>query len=77
MKQAAIAGNDPSKRIEMTEPPLDPEQKRIWRSIARGDEPSWDEAFAGFKSAVDWPSAYFWRELSAYYPDAKVVVRQD
>jgi len=26
MNQAAIAGKDPSKRIEMTEPPLDPEQ---------------------------------------------------
>lgn len=58
----------------MKEVIADPDQLRIWRSIARGDEPSWEEAFAGYRSAVDWPSAYFWRELSAYYPDAKVLL---
>jgi hypothetical protein len=54
----------------------DPEQKRIWRSIACGDEANWGEVFAGYHSAVDWPSAYFWRELSAYYPNAKVLLTQ-
>ena len=49
-------------------------QRKIWRSISRGDEPDWDRAFAGYKSAVDWPSAFFWRELAAYYPDAKVLL---
>jgi hypothetical protein len=56
-----------------------PGQTRLWRAIAhanesRVSEPNWDEAFAGYSSAVDWPSAYFWRELSAYYPDAKVLL---
>jgi hypothetical protein len=58
----------------MKEVIVDPEQLRIWRSISRGDEPDWDEAFAGFNSAVDWPSAYFWRELSICYPDAKILL---
>ena len=58
----------------MKEVIADSEQKRIWRSIARGDEANWDEAFAGYNSAVDWPSAYFWRELSTYYPDAKILL---
>ncbi len=34
----------------------------------------WDAAFAGYRSAVDWPAAYFWRQLSATYPDAKILL---
>lgn len=56
-----------------------PEQTRIWRSIAhdsekQNSEQNWDEVFTGYNSAVDWPSAYFWRELSAYYPNAKILL---
>ena len=51
-----------------------PEQVALWRSAAAGALPDWDEAFAGYDCAVDWPAAYFWRELSAYYPDAKIVL---
>lgn len=58
----------------MKEVIADPEQVRIWRTIGRGGAPNWEEAFAGYGCAVDWPSAYFWRELSAYYPDAKVLL---
>jgi len=63
----------------MKEVIADPEQTRLWRSIARADpataaEPDWEHVFAGFKCAVDWPSAFFWRELSEYYPQAKVIL---
>ena len=51
-----------------------PAQTRLWRSISHGSEANWDEAFAGYKACVDWPSSYFWRELSAYYPDAKILL---
>jgi hypothetical protein len=51
-----------------------PRQLDIWRAAAQGDLPDWDEAFAGYRSTVDWPSAYFWRELSAYYPEAKILL---
>lgn len=51
-----------------------PGQTRVWRSIAQGNEPNWHEAFAGYSSAVDWPSAYFWRELSEHYPGAKILL---
>jgi hypothetical protein len=51
-----------------------PEQLALWRSIANGDPPDWERAFAGYQSAVDWPSAYFWRELSGYYPDARIIL---
>jgi hypothetical protein len=68
----------------MKEVIADPEKIRLWRSIARGihapatvstvDEPRWEQAFAGYSAAVDWPSAYFWRELSEYYPRAKILL---
>jgi hypothetical protein len=46
----------------------------IWRGIAAGATPDWDRAFAGFGSAVDWPSAAYWRETAAHFPDAKVLL---
>ena len=51
-----------------------PAQLALWRSVARGDKPDWDLVFAGYRCAVDWPSAFFWRELSAFYPRAKVLL---
>ena len=40
-------------------------QRDIWRAIAAGAAPDWERAFAGYRSTVDWPGAYFWRELAA------------
>jgi hypothetical protein len=37
----------------------------------RGD---WDTLFAGCESTVDWPAAFFYRELMEKYPDAKVLL---
>ncbi|MBB4185711.1 sulfotransferase family protein [Sinorhizobium terangae] len=58
----------------MSEVGRSPEQKALWRAAGKGQLPDWDEAYAGYRSAVDWPTAHFWRELSAYYPDAKVIL---
>lgn len=52
----------------------DPGQKEIWRSISSGNAHDWDEVFAGYRSSVDWPSAFFWRELADHYPDAKILL---
>jgi hypothetical protein len=52
----------------------DPEQIKLWREIARGEPADWEAAFAGYNSAVDWPSAYFWRELANAFPEAKVIL---
>jgi hypothetical protein len=51
-----------------------PEQLALWRRAAQGELPNWDGAYAGFRSAVDWPTSYYWRELSTQFPDAKVVL---
>lgn len=50
------------------------EQKELWRAAGQGQLPNWDLAYAGYRSAVDWPTAHFWREVSDHYPDAKVVL---
>jgi hypothetical protein len=44
----------------------------LWVDAAEG-RPNWDALFDGYSSAVDHPSCKFWRELSDYYPHAKVL----
>ncbi|MEO1678424.1 MAG: sulfotransferase family protein [Pseudomonadota bacterium] len=51
-----------------------PDRVDLWREAARGNLPDWDEAFAGFRATVDWPGAFFWRELSAHFPQAKIIL---
>ena len=51
-----------------------PEQLAYWQALARGETVDWDEVFAGYKASVDWPSARYWRELAAHYPEAKVIL---
>ena len=50
-----------------------PEQERLWTAAAQGD-PDWAAVFEGFVATVDWPSCGFWRELTAEYPDALVLL---
>src|SRR5262249_53127043 len=51
-----------------------PEQIRFLAAAARGERSDWDVVFTGFRSTVDWPSAYFWRPIAAHYPKAKVLL---
>lgn len=44
-----------------------------WVEAANG-RPNWDALFGGYASTVDHPSCVFYRELSAAYPDAKIVL---
>lgn len=51
-----------------------PGQLEHWEAAAAGRPMDWNAVFAGYRSAVDWPSAAFWRELADHYPDAKVLL---
>ncbi|REE97974.1 sulfotransferase family protein [Thermomonospora umbrina] len=51
-----------------------PEQVERWLSILEPGPNDWDRILQGYRSSVDWPSAFFWRELADAYPDAKVVL---
>ena len=48
-----------------------PESVPLWIEASHG-RPDWDKIFAGYGSMVDYPGAYYWREIAAHYPDAKV-----
>ena len=54
-----------------------PESVPLWVEAFEG-RPDWGAIFRGYRSAVDAPTCKFWRELSACYPEAKIVhtVRQ-
>ncbi len=51
-----------------------PEELHFWQAATRGEMPDWDAVFANYGSCVDWPSAFFWREIAAHFPDAKVLL---
>ena len=49
------------------------EQVPLWRAALDG-RPDWARIYDGFASAVDWPTAGFFRELSAAFPEARFVL---
>ena len=52
-----------------------PVQVPLW-SAALAERPNWQAIYHGFESAVDWPTASFFRELIKAYPSAKFVLTQ-
>ncbi|MFC1605255.1 sulfotransferase family protein [Pseudomonadota bacterium] len=52
-----------------------PVQVPLWSAAAAG-EPVWAQIYAGYRSAVDWPTACFFRELAQAFPSAKFVLTQ-
>ena len=52
----------------------DPERLRFWQEAADTGKTYWNALFDGYNSCVDWPAAYYWRELADFYPDAKVLL---
>jgi hypothetical protein len=48
-------------------------QVEQWQKAAEGHV-DWAVNYAGYSSAVDWPTAAFWRELSAAFPSAKFLL---
>lgn len=48
-------------------------QVPLWNDALAGN-PDFGAIYDGYNSAVDWPSAAFWKELAAAYPDAKIIL---
>jgi hypothetical protein len=55
-----------------------PERFALWLEAARrkraGEPIDWRPLFTGYRATVDWPGVYFWRELVAAHPEAKVIL---
>ena len=49
-----------------------PDTMPLWVAASQG-RPDWDTIFKGYVSAVDYPTAGYWREISDCYPDARVI----
>ncbi|HUY46336.1 MAG TPA: sulfotransferase [Streptosporangiaceae bacterium] len=52
----------------------DPALERKWLRKARGQDIAWAEILGGYASIVDWPGCYYWEELLACFPQAKVIL---
>lgn len=50
-----------------------PAQVPLWSAALTG-RADWEAIYAGYNSAVDWPTAGFFRELKEAYPSAKFVL---
>jgi len=48
-------------------------QVPLWSTALEGD-PNWPALYDGFESAVDWPTAKFFRELNGANPAAKFIL---
>lgn len=52
----------------------DPEnQIALWNAACAG-QPDFEAIYANYNSAVDWPTAAFWRELAVVYPESRVIL---
>jgi hypothetical protein len=55
-----------------------PERFALWDEAVRrkdaGEPIDWRPLLADYRAIVDWPGAYFWRELTCVHPKAKVVL---
>ncbi len=57
----------------MSEVLKNPKFVKSWIDVADGN-PDWDKIFNGYSATVDNPGCNYWKELAAYYPDAKVIL---
>jgi Sulfotransferase domain len=51
-----------------------PEHDAMWLALARGEASDWRPMLKGYASTVDWPTTYFWKELAAANPQAKIIL---
>jgi hypothetical protein len=51
-----------------------PDHVAMWHKLAFGSAIDWDLLFRDFHATVDWPSTRWWREITAHFPDAKVLL---
>jgi hypothetical protein len=51
-----------------------PEHLQIWTEAIQGHTVDWRDLLAGYGAVVDEPAAFFWRELSAAFPKALILL---
>ena len=51
-----------------------PEAAALWLRAAEREDTDWDEIFDGYGATTDAPGCLFYRQLAAYYPNAKLIL---
>jgi hypothetical protein len=51
-----------------------PDHYQLWADAAAGKKVEWSKIFDGFGSTTDAPACHFYKEIAAYYPEAKVLL---
>lgn len=51
-----------------------PAEVPVWERAARGAKVDWKTLLSPYRSACDFPSAFYYRELMETFPDAKVIL---
>lgn len=60
----------------MTELFAHPGQWPLWNRIGDGEEVEWEEIFGPYRATTDAPGVYFWRQLMARYPEARLILTE-
>jgi hypothetical protein len=60
----------------MTEVFAHSEQWPFWDRVGDGLEVEWEDVFGAYRATTDAPGCWFYRELAARYPEAKVVLTE-
>ena len=50
------------------------QQLLLWQQVAVSQDTDWKAIFSEYRSQVDWPGAYYWKELIQTFPKAKVIL---
>lgn len=50
------------------------EQASLFTEAASDSDFDWERIYGPYRATVDFPGCLFWRELAAFYPEAKVVL---
>ena len=58
----------------MVETHAHPEHDAMWLALAKGEAADWRPMLKGYTSTVDWPTTYFWKDLAAANPQAKIIL---
>jgi hypothetical protein len=53
--------------------PKGPKEFSLWEQAGLGNA-DWESIFGSYKATVDFPGCTFWKELSDFYPEAKVLL---
>lgn len=46
----------------------------VWGELIDGTSKDWERVYSNYKAAVDCPAWFYYRELAAFYPNAKVIL---